>query len=317
MKHACYCMSDLLDHAIKEKYNSMKINDPLIFVKNAIDWDAFGPLLKDLYHNDTDNGGRPNMPLKTMVKVLFLQSMFNMVNEQAETLIKDRISFMNFLDYTDQYPDAGTIWLFRERLSKTGRDRIIWNELQRQLELKGIKVKKGSAKDATFITSDLGCVKHEETRSEGNTRRSMDGSFTKKNSKIFFGYKGHTIVDDSISVPIIRFYAVSTTRDHDTTIYLSKRGIIVSRDKRYFGHDPRGIDGTMERSVRNHKLSIESVRRNLRISRKRSLVEYLYSIIKRVFHFSHVMVTTVKRVRVKFMFACFGYNLYALKIIQG
>ena len=30
-------MSDLPDHAIKEKYNTMKINDPLIFVKNAID----------------------------------------------------------------------------------------------------------------------------------------------------------------------------------------------------------------------------------------------------------------------------------------
>ncbi|WP_171970442.1 hypothetical protein [Cuniculiplasma divulgatum] len=46
-------MSDLLDHAIKGKYNSMKINDPLIFVKNAIDWDAFTLLLNDLYHNDT------------------------------------------------------------------------------------------------------------------------------------------------------------------------------------------------------------------------------------------------------------------------
>ena len=136
-------MSDLLDHAIKEKYNSMKINDPLIFVKNAIDWDAFTPLLNDLYHNDTDNGGRPNIPVKIMIKVMFLQSMFNMVDEQAETLIKDRISFMKFLDYPDQYPDARTIWLFRERLSKTGKDRIIWNELQRQLELKGIKVKKG------------------------------------------------------------------------------------------------------------------------------------------------------------------------------
>ena len=34
-------MSDLLDYAIREKYNSMKINDPLIFVKNAIDQDEF------------------------------------------------------------------------------------------------------------------------------------------------------------------------------------------------------------------------------------------------------------------------------------
>ena len=53
MKQACYCISDLLDHAIKEKYNTMKIDDPFIFMKNAIDWDAFTPLLNDLYHNVT------------------------------------------------------------------------------------------------------------------------------------------------------------------------------------------------------------------------------------------------------------------------
>ena len=248
-------------------------------------------MLNDLYHNDIDNGGGPNIPVKIMIKVLFLQSMFNMVGEQAETLIRDRISFMNFLGYPDQYPDARTIWLFRERLSKTGRDRIIWNELQRQLELEGIKAKKGSARDATFIISDPGHVKHEGTRSEGKTRSSKDRTFTMKNSKTFFGYKEHTIVDDNIPVLMIRSYAVSTAKDHDSTVDLSKRGIAVYRENECFGHDLRGIDGTMDRSVRNHKLSIESIRRNLRISRKRSLVEYPYSIIKRVFHFSHVMVT--------------------------
>ena len=157
-------------------------------------------------------------------------------------------------------------------------------------------------------------MKLDETRSEGNTRRSKDGSFTKKNNRTFFGYKGHTIVGDNIPVPMIRSYAVSTAKDIDTTIDLSKSGITVYRDKGYFGHDPRGIDGTMDRSVRNHKLSIESIRRNLRISRKRSLVEYPYSIIKRVFHFLHVMVTHIRRVMGKFMFE---YNVNALKIING
>ena len=45
----------------------------------------------DLYHNDTDKGSRPNIPIITMVKVLFLQSMFNMVDEQTETLIRDGV----------------------------------------------------------------------------------------------------------------------------------------------------------------------------------------------------------------------------------
>ena len=309
-------MSSLLDEALKEKYRHSGIHDPLAYMKDAIDWSVFPNLLKDLYHNQTDQGGRPNIPVTTMVKVLFLQSMYNMVDEQTETLIRDRISFMNFLDYPDLLPDAKTIWFFRERLSKTGRDRIIWNELQRQIELKGIKVKRGSAQDATFITADPGHSKHEEPRTEGKTRRSKDGSFTKKNNKTFFGFKGHTIVDDN-KIPILRSYAVTTAKDHDTAIDLSKTGITVYRDKGYFGNDPKGINGTMDRAVRGHKLPIESVRRNLRISRKRSLVEYPYAVIKRVFHFGHVLVTAIRRVRVKFMFACFAYNLHAVKILQG
>ncbi|MEM3191446.1 MAG: hypothetical protein QXV17_03410 [Candidatus Micrarchaeaceae archaeon] len=52
------------------------INDPLKFMKDAIEWSAFPPLLKDLYHNDTEDGGRPNIPIITMVKILFLQSLY-------------------------------------------------------------------------------------------------------------------------------------------------------------------------------------------------------------------------------------------------
>ena len=96
-------MSSLLDEALKEKYRMNAINDPLAFMKDAIDLSAFPPLLKDLYHNDTDRGGRPNIPIITMVKVLFLQSVFNMVDEQAEKEIHDRISFMNFLDYPQSW----------------------------------------------------------------------------------------------------------------------------------------------------------------------------------------------------------------------
>jgi len=43
--------------------------------------------------------------------------------------------------------------LFRERLSTTGRGRGIWNELQREIDSKGIKIRNGTIKDVTFITA--------------------------------------------------------------------------------------------------------------------------------------------------------------------
>ena len=51
-------MSDLFDTALREKYKQYFTNDPLAFMKDAIDWSAFPPLLRDLYHNDTDKGGK-------------------------------------------------------------------------------------------------------------------------------------------------------------------------------------------------------------------------------------------------------------------
>lgn len=90
------------------------------------------------------------------------------------------IPFMNFLDYPDILPDSKTIWFFCERLSKTEGNRTIWNEFQRQLDSKGTRIKKGTAQDATFITSDPGHEKHDEARESGHIRRSKDGTFTRK-----------------------------------------------------------------------------------------------------------------------------------------
>ncbi len=57
MKHVNCSMGDLFHHALKEKYNTIGIKEPLLFLKSAICQDSFAPLLNDLYHNDTDHDG--------------------------------------------------------------------------------------------------------------------------------------------------------------------------------------------------------------------------------------------------------------------
>ncbi len=120
-------MSTLYAETLKEIYRLNGIHDPLAYMKDAIDWSVFPELLKDLYLNNSDQGGRPNIPVTTMIKALFLQSLYNLVDEQAENEIKDRISFMNFLGFPEHLPDSTTIWFFRERLSKSG-PRTVRNE---------------------------------------------------------------------------------------------------------------------------------------------------------------------------------------------
>jgi transposase, IS5 family len=42
---------------------------------------------------------------------------------------------------------------------KTEKDKIIWAELQRQLDSMGLQVRRGTIQDATFIESDRGSLK--------------------------------------------------------------------------------------------------------------------------------------------------------------
>jgi IS5 family transposase len=59
-----------------------------------------------------------------MFKVLVIQAANNLSDERAEYLVNDRLSFMRFLGLGlgDRVPDARTIWLFRERLTRTTLD---------------------------------------------------------------------------------------------------------------------------------------------------------------------------------------------------
>ncbi len=91
-----------------------------------------------------------------MVKILLLQQWYNLWDPQIEREINDRISFMKFLGFPEKLPDRNTIWFFRERLSKTGKDRLVFNEIRDQILARKIRIRKGTMQDASFIESDRG-----------------------------------------------------------------------------------------------------------------------------------------------------------------
>ncbi|MHB8360150.1 MAG: IS5 family transposase [Thermoplasmataceae archaeon] len=171
------------------------------------------------------------------------------------------------------------------------------------------KMTKAQKKAAKIKASEKKRLSKEERRSS-KTRRSKDGTFTKKDNRTHFGYKLHSSV--GVDMPLIREFVVTTAALHDANVDLSVPDMPCYRDKGYQGAPCRGLNGTMDRASRNNPLSIDQVRRNLRISRKRSPGERPYSIIKGKFNGDHVYVTMVRRVRVKAMFKCFCYNLFTL-----
>ena len=288
--------------------------DRLAEAEKQVDWEAFRPIIKPMYTNDTPRGGRPNTDEVVMMKLLVLQAWYGLSDPELERQALNRIDFQHFLGFPGNAPDYSTVWQFRERLAETGRDKAVWEELQRQLDERGLSVKKGVVQDATFITADPGHAPADKPRGdEANTRRSKDGTWTKKGSKSYYGYKLHSKEDTDRG--LVRDLEVSTASLHDSQVDLSQPGEVVYRDKGYFGVEPRGYDGTMRRAVRGHPLGIRDKLRNKRINRKRAPGERPYAIIKRIFHAGHVLVTTLARVRVKMVFACLCYNLLQLNTL--
>jgi IS5 family transposase len=306
-------MRTLIDFSILQEYNEEVLSrgDKLSALSALVDWNAFLPIENGLYRNKSERGGRPNISVIIMIKLLILQQLYGLSDPQLELQVADRISFRVFLGTTEVIPDYSTVWLFRERLKENGKLGAIWDEFLNQLRAKGYDVKKGVIQDATFITSDPGHAKSDVPRGgEAKTRRSRDGEWAKKGNKSYFGYKGHAKVDTENHF----IWKVETTvaNTHDAKVDLANEGEVRYGDKGYHGAKTKGYDASMKRAARGHPLSISDELRNKRISRIRSPVERCFSVIKIVFKAGHVMVTTVERAAVKITFSAIGYNLYNL-----
>jgi len=190
-------MKSFSDYLMNNEYARVeRLGDKLAEINPLIDWEIFRPIIRKMYDNHTNRGGRPNNDEVVMVKMLVLQSWYGLSDPELERQATDRISFRKFLGFPETIPDRSTVWAFRERLIDTGKDEIIWEELQRQIDAKGLKIKKGVIQDATFITAEPGHQKVDEPRGpEAKTRRNKEGEWAKKGGKSHYGYKLHTITN--------------------------------------------------------------------------------------------------------------------------
>lgn len=89
-----------------------------------------------------------------MFKIQLLEVWYNLSDVAVECEIYDCLSFWHFLVCPDSISDNSTIWLFCERMSKTGVYKLVWAEFQRQLDLNNLKIEMGIIQDATFIYAD-------------------------------------------------------------------------------------------------------------------------------------------------------------------
>jgi IS5 family transposase len=140
---------------LDERYERLSaVGDPLEKLNAIIPWPVFEkPLAKALKRSDGSKGGRPAFPSVVMFKILVLQALYSLSDDQAEFVIQDRLSFMRFLglSLSEKVPDAKTIWLFRESLVRAGAIENLFSRFDKHLSRSGYLAKGGQIVDATII----------------------------------------------------------------------------------------------------------------------------------------------------------------------
>ena len=108
--------------------------DPLERLAAVVDFELFRKdLERALSRSDRSKGERPPYDAVLMFKVLVLQTLYTLSDDQTEYQLRDRLSFMRFIGLAlhDPVPDAKTIWLFREQLARAGAARSCSSDLTR------------------------------------------------------------------------------------------------------------------------------------------------------------------------------------------
>jgi IS5 family transposase len=130
------------------------LGDQLEAFTAAVDFEVFRPDLEAaLAYSDGAKGGRPPFDPVMMFKVLVIQTANTLSDERTEYLINDRLSFMRFLGLglSDRVPDARTIWLFREKLTKAGAVQALFDRFDATLRAAGYIAMSGQIVDATLV----------------------------------------------------------------------------------------------------------------------------------------------------------------------
>jgi transposase, IS5 family len=213
---------------LDERYAALsRTGDPLERLAAVVDFEVFrAELDAALARSDRAKGGRPPMDAVMMFKVLVLQALYGLADEQTEFQIRDRLSFMRFLglDLHGRVPDARTIWLFRELLTRARAIDVLFARFDTHLRDRGYLAMGGQMIDASIIAAprqrntdaekaDLRAGRIPEdwaanpaklrqkdrdgrwTLKRGRRKRKPDGTLMMEIATPVYGYKSHVGVD--------------------------------------------------------------------------------------------------------------------------
>ena len=317
-----------------------KKGDPLARLNKVVNWELFLPAIEAALNKNRRSpaGRKPYEPL-LMFKILILQALYKLSDDDAEDIIDDRATFRRFvgLENSRKAPDATTIWRFREALVRAGVIQELFDTFERHLTEQGFQAVRGQIVDASIVE----VPRQRNTREENEAikrgeapdwpeakrrQKDVDARWTKKNGKSFFGYKNHVSVD--VKHKLIRSFSVTAASTHDGRVCEELLRENTSREvwldaaygseERRQGLSAAGYRAHIQRKgQRNHPLSAWEKQGNRTRARIRSRVEHVFG--AQLMRAGRVLVRTIGLVRatVKIGLMNLAYNMTRLGFLMG
>lgn len=321
------------DFAERQK-KLLATRDFLEQINRIVAWEAFRPVLDAaLQRSARGMGGRPPYDSVLMFRVLVLQALYNLSDEQTEYQILDRLSFMRFLGLAleDDVPDARTIWLFREQLIKAKAVEKLFAQFDAMLDAHGLSASGGQIIDATFVEAprqrngrdDNEKIKKGEVpegwSAKKTAHKDTDAKWTKKGGVAFYGYKNHANVDRKYK--LIRRYTVTDASVHDSreldnVLDPNNDSQDTWADSAYRSEEQEArlkeqgrTSHIHERAYRNTPLTPEQEAANKERSRVRARVEHVFGHIENAMNGCYVRTIGIARATAKIGMENLAYNI--------
>lgn len=329
---------------LTNRHRKLNERDPLTALNRLVDWEAFRDTLeRDREKSRKSAAGRKPFDAVLMFKVLVLQHLYNVSDDEIEFQIRDRYTFCRFLGLNPEHrvPDAKTIWLFRERLSRDDRIKELFVEFDLQLGEKGFKARKGQIVDASFVEAPRQRNSREENAQikRGAIPESLaenpnvlrqkdtDARWTQKNGENHYGYKNHIAIDNAHK--LIRNYEATSAEVHDSQVFYEllsddNSSREVWADSAYRSEENElllDVDGYRSRvhqkSYRNRPLTQRQQASNQKKSKVRARIEHVFGSITNEQGGLFVRVIGLARATAKIGLMNLVYNMRRLVTLHG
>lgn len=310
-----------------------KLRDPLEKLSERIEFELFRETLEGIYEKTDRKSAAGAKPYDyvLMFKIIILQRLYNLSDEQTEFQLTDRLSFRRFvgLELSHKVPDTNTIWTFKEKLKVDENERKLFNCFYAELKKQQLIVSEGKMVDASF---------HEVPRQRNNREenalikkgaipidwdekkrrhKDTDARWTKKNNELYYGYKNHIKAD--VGSKLIDDYTVTTASVHDSQaleelLTDEDAGQKLYADSAYDGQKETVEKAKMENLIhekgyKNKPLTDEQKENNRGKSKLRARVEHIFGFVENSMHGTYMRCIGMDRSQVVIGLTNLAYNI--------